>query len=271
NGNDIEVGERILKQEIKNEYDVIFVGGTAATISAKNALYGTAQKVVFGAPTDPVGIGVIKDFPSRPPANFTGVCYPVPVKARLRFVRQLLPQAKTLGVIYADMPQSHSYNRWLKEIVATEPEFKDLNIIFQPIPLVTGEEGDKEMAQTAIKYIKELDPRVDAFLKPCDQMGTRKHFSEVVYQYATKPLIGITRDDVMANWGATATMYPSHKSIGAQAARMIKAIFAGQPLSEIMPEWPKEFGLAFDMNKVKQFKITVPIFMLEIAGPDIIK
>ncbi|MCX8043651.1 MAG: hypothetical protein N3B18_05920 [Desulfobacterota bacterium] len=270
-GNDIKEGERILKSELKNEYDVIFVGGTAATISAKNVLYGSKQKVVFGGPTDPIGIGVIKDFESNPEANFTGVCYPVPVKARLRFVKQLMPHVKTLGLIYADMPQSHSYNRWIKELLEKDPEFKDIKVIFQPVPLVTGEEGDKAMAHAAINYIKELDSKVDAFIKPCDQMGTRRHYSAVVYQYATKPLIGITKDDVMDNWGATATMYPSHKSIGVQAARMIKELFEGKPVSAIIPEWPKEFGLAFDLTKAKRFGVTVPIFMLEIAGHNIVK
>jgi len=272
-GNDAKEGARILRDELKaNRYDVILVGGTVATIAAKNLLLGDLkQRVVFASPTDPVGIGVIKDFNSKPFANFTGVCYPVPPKARLKFIKQLLPKARTLGLIYADMPQSHSYNQWLKELLAKDPEFKGLKVIFRPVPLVTGENGDRLMAEAAIPLIRELDPQVDAFIKPNDQMGTRRQFAEVVYQTASKPLIGITKDDVMGDWGATAVVYPSHTSIGEQAARMVKALFQGKSIADIKPEWPKKYGFAVDLPKAKQFQITVPVEILQLAGDNIVK
>ncbi len=270
-GNDIKGGEHILNDELKNPYDVVFVGGTAATISAKNALYGKTQRVVFGSPTDPIGIGVIKDFNSRPVANFTGVCYPVPVKTRLKFLKRLMPKAKTFGLIYADMPQSHSYNRWLDNLLKNDPEFKDIKIIYRSVPLVTGENGDKAMAANSKKHIQELDSKVDAYIKPCDQMGTRSNFSEVVFNTSKKPLIGLVKDDVMGKWGATATIYPSHESIGSQAAVMIKALFEGKKVGDILPEWPRKYGVAVDLQKAKQFGIDVPVEVLQIAGENIVR
>ncbi|MCX8069145.1 MAG: hypothetical protein N2738_01440, partial [Thermodesulfovibrionales bacterium] len=270
-GNDVAQGEKLLTQEVKNNYDVIFVGGTAATISAKKALYGKSQPVVFASPTDPVGIGVIKDFKSSPQANFTGVSYPVPVKARLKFVRQLMPNAKTFGLIYADMPQSHSYKAWLEELLKTDPEFKDIKIIFRAVPLVKGEQGDVEMAKASEKHIKELDSMVDAYLKPCDQMGTRRNFTETVYRVSKKPLIGLVKDDVMGNWGATAVIYPSHDSIGEQAARMIKDIFEGKKVKDIIPQWPQKYGFAVDLKKATQFKINVPVEILQLAGENVVR
>lgn len=272
-GNDAREGERILRAEIRNDrYDVIFVGGTAATISAKNVLLGDmSQRVVFAAPTDPIGIGVIKDFTSRPFANFTGVCYPVPPRARLKFVKRLLPNARTLGLIHADMPQSHSYNKWLEDLMVRDPEFKGWKIIFRAVPLITGENGDRLMAETAIPHIRELDRQVDAFIKPNDQLGTRRLFAEMVYKTATKPLIGITKDDVMARWGATAVIYPSHASIGEQAARMIGKLFEGQNVADIPPEWPRTYGFAIDLAKTRRFAITVPVELLQLAGDNIVK
>ncbi|MCX7822547.1 MAG: hypothetical protein N2260_03770 [Syntrophobacterales bacterium] len=269
-GNDIEYGERILHREVENNYDVIFVGGTAATVSANRALYGKEQPVVFGSPTDPVGIGVIRDFKTPPQANFTGVSYPVPVRARLKFVKQLMPGAKTFGFIYADMPQSHSYRAWLEDLLKNDPEFRDIKIIFKSVSFVKGETGDILMAEEAGKYIEELDPLVDAYIKPCDQMGTRRNFSEVVYRISRKPLIGLVKDDVMGGWGATAVVYPSHESIGYQAARMIKDIFRGKKVRDILPEWPRTYGFAVDLVKAKQFGIVVPVEILQLAGENII-
>ena len=272
-GNDARAGERILRDELKKDrYDVIFVGGTVATISAKNVLLGNMdQRVVFAAPTDPVGIGVIKDFASPPFANFTGVCYPVPPRARFKFIRRLLPSARTLGLIYADMPQSKSYNKWVQDLIASDPEFKQLKILFRAVPLITGENGDKRMAESAVAHISELDSQVDAFIKPNDQMGTRRQFAEVVYKTATKPLIGITKNDVMDGWGSTAVIYPSHASIGEQAAQMIQALFEGKNIAEIPPEWPRKYGFALDLPKTRQFKISVPVELLQLAGENIIK
>lgn len=270
-GNDIKAGERILTQEVAKSYDVVFVGGTAATISAKNILFGTSQRVVFGSPTDPVGIGVINDFVSKPNANFTGVCYPVPVKTRLRFLKSLMPKAKIFGLIYADMPQSHSYNKWLENLLKNDPEFKGIKLLLRPVPLVTGENGDRHMAANAKRFIHELDAVVDAYIKPCDQMGTRRHFSEVVYATSKRPLIGLVKDDVMGRWGATAVIYPSHESIGIQTAKMIKGLFEGKRINEITPEWPQKYGVAVDLRKAKQFGLDIPVEVLQMAGENIVR
>ena len=272
-GNDVGKGERLLRDELsRDRYDVIFVGGTVATISAKNVLLGDmSQRVVFGSPTDPVGIGVIRNFTSKPFANFTGICYPVPPRARFKFIKRLLPKARTFGLIHADMPQSLSYNKWVQDLVAHDPEFRGMKILFRAVPLITGENGSELMAAAAIPHIRELDSQVDAFIKPNDQMGTHRQFAEVVFKTATKPLIGLTQDDVMDRWGATAAIYPSHLSIGEQAARMIKDLFQGKTIAEIPPEWPKTYGFAVDLPKTRQFKITVPVELLQLAGENIIK
>ena len=268
--NDARRGEQLLRERVKEGYDVIFVGGTVATIAAKQALYGQKQAVIFAAPTDPIGIGVIDAFDRAPNANFTGICYPVPVKARLRFIKRLLPHAKTLGLIYANMPQSQSYNRWLQTLLSEDPEFADLKILFRPVPFITGENGDQAMANLAIPLIQELDSQVDAFIKPNDQLGTRRPFSEVVYRHASKPLIGIVKDDVMGHWGATAVVYPSHTSIGEQAARMIKALLEGQPINALPAEWPQKYGFALDLAKTKHFGMTVPVELIILAGDNIV-
>ena len=93
----------------------------------------------------------------------------------------------------------------------------------------------------------------------------------MVYANATKPLIGLGRKDVMLGWGATMVIYPSPVSMGRQAARMIKELFTGRDIKKIIPEWPKEYGLAFDLDKTAEFGIKVSIEYLEMAGEDVIK
>jgi putative ABC transport system substrate-binding protein len=270
-GNDEERGAALLAAETAWHPEVVYVGGTLATLSAKRVLFGSNQPVVFAAPTDPIGMGVIDDFATPPKANFTGVCYPVPIKARFRFIHQLLPQARRFGLIYADMPQSHSYNAWIRQLLAEDPTFKGMEVIFRPVPMVTGEAGDQQMAALAIPIIKALDGEVDAFISPHDQMGSRMAFAELIARHASKPLIGIVRNDVMEGWGATATVYPSHESIGLQAAGMIRDIFEGKPVAQVEPQWPARYGYALDLPKIRHFGIKVPVGMLQLAGRNIVK
>ncbi len=271
-GNDVKEGERILNEEVKSNYNVIYVGGTVATMSAKNVLFGkNDQHVVFAGVVDPVGVGVIKNFTSKPEANFTGVSVPLPVKSRLRFVKQLMPKVKTFGFIHADMPQSVSYNHWIQDLISSDPEFKDMKIIFRAVPLIKGEDGDRLMAESAMNHVKELDPIVDAYIKSYDQLGARKNFSEMFYANSKRPLIGTVKDDVMGRWGATAVIYPIGDSTGEQAGTMIKTLFQGGKIADITPEWPKKFGFAVDLPKTRQFDIKVPVEILQLAGENIIK
>jgi putative ABC transport system substrate-binding protein len=271
-GNDINKAENILRQELPKNYDVIFSNGTVVTQAAKKVAWGNARhRFVFAAVTDPVGLGVIEDFINPPKANFTGVCYPVPAISRLKFVRYIFPKAITIGLIYSDMPQGHSYRKWMEAALLEEPSLKGIKIIFRMVPLIKGDiKGQQMMTELARKYVLELDPLVDVFLSPNDQMAAEQSFPRMVYKTATKPLVGISRKDVMEGWGATISMYPSELSAGRQCAAMIKKIFTGDDIAAIIPQWPKENGIAIDLRKARHFGISIPIQVIEMAGDDII-
>jgi len=269
--NDVALGEAILREHLSDGYDVICLNGTVPTIAAKNVAYGDFRyKFVFASVTDAVGVGVIDAFNTTPKANFTGVSCPVPVEERFCFVRRLMPQVKTIGLIYADMPQSHSYRRWVEDLVANDPEFSDLTVVFRQVELVTGEGGNWVMAEKAKEFVRELNPLVDVFLSPSDQMGAQQHFPRAVYETATKPLIGLARDDVMAGWGATASMFTSSRSMGLQSGKMIVELFEGTDIRDIVPEEPANSGIAIDLRKTERFGIAVPDELIEQAGDNII-
>ena len=102
-------------------------------------------------------------------------------------------------------------------------------------------------------------------------MGVQEYFSRMVYENATKPLVGLGKESVMKGWGAAMVIYPSSHSMGRQAARMIKQLLEGKSIKEIYPEWPKENGFAFDLNKTAKFGIKVPVEYIELAGENIVK
>ena len=262
--------KRAWLQEQSKNYDVVFVNGTVATLNFKEFAYGNNKfKFVFGAVTDPVGVGVIDNFESAPKANFTGVCYPVKVEERLRFIQKVMPNAKNIGLIYADMPQSHSYVKWVEAALKLD-EFKDLKFHFRKVDFVKSEGGHKRMTLLAKKHVKELDSKVDVFISPNDQMGVQEPFAKMVYETATKPLIGLGKKDVMQNWGATMSIYPSLEGAGNQIGKMIAKILKGAEVKEIIPQWPS-FGVAFDLKKAKKLGFKIPADMVEKAGADVVR
>ncbi len=271
-GNDRARAEALLAEELPRRYDVVVINGTVAAMAAKAVAFGSPEhRFVFACVTDPVGLGLIDGFDRPPKANFTGVCFPVPVASRLKFVLDLMPGVRTIGMVCSDMPQSVSYRRWLEEALKTDRQLSNLKLMIRTVELIPGEDGTRRMAEAAESHVRELDPLVDVHLSPNDQLGMERAFAETVWRVATKPLIGIGRRDVVEGWGATMSIYPSDAGAGRQCARMIRQLLEGVPMRDIPPQWPRENGFAFDLSKTARFGITVPIPLLELAGENVVR
>jgi putative ABC transport system substrate-binding protein len=180
-----------------------------------------------------------------------------------------MPHAKRIALVYADMPQSHSYRQWVEDAL-TLPEFSQLEVIFQEVEFVRSEGGHKRMAMLAREHIARMTSQVDAIMSPNDQMGVRAPFARMVMESADKPLVGLGRRDVMENWGATMAIFPSMIQSGKLAARMIKDLIEGKSIKEIIPRWPPT-GYAFDLTKAKRFGLTIPDELIQRAGEDVIR
>lgn len=269
-GNSEGMAKRAWLEEKDNHYDVIFLIGTVAAHYYYQFEGSSSQKkFVFGAVTDPIGLGLIDEFNTPPKSNITGICYPIKIAERLRFLQRTMPEARNIGFVYSDMVQSQSYQRWIEKALLND-EFKHLTFHFRKVPFVKGEEGHMRMTRLAEQFIRELDPEVDVFLSPNDQMGVQEPFAEMVWHTATKPLIGLGRLDVMEGWGATMSIFPSMTKTGKQLALMISRILTGTPVQQIPATWP-ESGMAFDLQKIEKFNISIPDEMLLKAGENIIR
>jgi len=246
--------------------DLVFVLGTvAAQAFVPVARSAPEARFVFASVTDPAGIGLIEGFGTPPKANITGVAAVVPVKQRLQFVRRVLPSVRTIGLIYGDMPQSISYRHWIEELLASDPEFHDLKVLFRKVDFIPGDNGTARMAQLAVLDAQELDGQVDAFLAPCDQMGVNPAFANGLTAVITKPLIGLLRPEVAEHWGAAMAIYTSSPGVGRQAAQIIARLLEGAPISAVPAEPAKEIGVAFDWDQIKRFGIQVPQDLVDQA------
>ncbi len=270
--NDSYLAKEYLPQAVIQKPDVIFLNGTVISRTAYQMYLNAAGvKFVFACVSDPIGENLINGFEIPPHNNFTGVSYPVAVKSRLQFIKEVFPHVKKIALLHADMPQAHSYQKWVRELVKNEPEFSDYQIIYRVVPLITGEGSQEKMARLMIPHILELNASVDLFVAGNDQLGISEPFNRIVGKYASKPFNPLTKEAVMKGWGGVAAIYPSSESMGIQSAYMIMKLFKNVELKKIPAEQPRLNGFAFNVNKAKKFGIKIPIKFMELAGNNIIQ
>ncbi|MBU0956163.1 MAG: hypothetical protein KKI09_12105 [Spirochaetes bacterium] len=258
-GNSAEFMKRVQALEAGriDQYDAIVLNGTIALIAARDLWYGTAGKnCLFMNVTDPVGLGVLNDLSGPPKGNFSGVSYPVPIRERLRFLQRILPEARRIGYLYADMPQSWSYNQWLDDIMA-EPEFRDLQLVSRKVDFVAGENGSMRMAVVAAELAAQMNDTVDVFLAPNDQLGVNVEFSRRLSRVVSKPIVALGYQEGAVRSGALFSVYPDTVKAGRRVADMLQLLFSGADIKSIYPE-QAPYDYILDRVQVQRFGITVP-------------
>ena len=83
---------------VKGDYPIIYTLGTQSTQEIFNLTKD--KNIIFGAVTDPVAAGFFKDNLSSPIANITGTQDLWPYPAQFDLIQALLPNLKTIGIIY---------------------------------------------------------------------------------------------------------------------------------------------------------------------------
>ncbi len=84
---------------VSKDVDMICAIATVSATSAYNAAMKTDIPVIYTAITDPVAAGLASE-DGTPVGNVTGTSDKLPVEAQLQMIREILPDAKTIGILY---------------------------------------------------------------------------------------------------------------------------------------------------------------------------
>ena len=96
---DMAVAAQIAVNFVGKNYDLIMAIATPAAMHAYNAARDTEIPVIYTAISDPIAAG-LADQAGNSLANITGTSDALPVEAQLKMIREILPQAKKLGILY---------------------------------------------------------------------------------------------------------------------------------------------------------------------------
>jgi putative ABC transport system substrate-binding protein len=207
--------------------------------------------IVFTAVTDPVGAGIVTD-PEAPTGNVTGVSDMLPVEPHIELIKAIVPDAKTVGVIYnAGESNSVFLIKAEKEAAAKAG-----------IEIVDATASNSSEVQAAAQ---SLVGRVDAISVLTDNTAVSALESIIKIAEQNKiPLISGDTDSVKR--GAVAAYAFDYEDLGKQAGYQAAEILSGTPIKDIPVEYAKNLQLSINEKAAKAMGVTIPTDLVDKAA-----
>lgn len=211
----------------------------AITTPSAQAAFQSVKEVpvIFSAVTDPKGAGLEAK-------GITGVSDMTPIKKQLELLKKLLPNAKTVGMVYNTGEQNSVVQVEMAKTIA-----KDLGLEI----VSTGVSNTNDMPQAIDQVLSKSDvfyAHVDNSLATAFTLLAEKASS------ANIPIIGAVEDYVKN--GALATDGIDNYDIGYQTGLMAAKILKGENIDNLPIETVANTKLIISKKVVAQFKIAVP-------------
>ncbi|HKB23524.1 MAG TPA: ABC transporter substrate-binding protein [Methylomirabilota bacterium] len=234
----------LINELVASRVDVLVTAGTPATLAVKKAT--TAIPLVMVAVADPVGDGIVASL-ARPGGNITGVssiALDLDGK-RLELLRELLPNAVAIGVVWN--PANASHPAVLDRVrVAAEA----LRLKIHLVPARTSE----ELADAFGAIAKE---RADAVVVLADRLilHHRARMMALALQYR---LPGMYVYQELVEAGGLVSFGPNYVDIHRRAAVYVDKILKGAKPADLPVEQPTTFELAINLRTAKALGVTIP-------------
>lgn len=233
--------------------DLILAIATPAASSVVNEAkeQGSDVPILFTAVTDPIDAKLI-DSNENPGGNVTGTNDMNPIDKQISLVKQLVPNAKKLGIIYT----GSETNSELQANVAKSEALKlGLTVEIKTIQSV----NDLQLVAN------QLAANVDALYIPTDNpiagsMGTIK---DVVLEHKIPAIVGESNQVVN---GGSITYGLSYYNLGKETAQMaVQILKDGKKPSEIPSKGLSNSELVINKKQLEAIGITIPASLLEQA------
>lgn len=238
---DMATASSIAQKFASDDLDLILGVATPTSQAVVKAV--TDTPIVFTAVTDPVGAGLVSNA-EAPDANVTGVSDLLPMGPTIDLIKQVVPEIKTLGVMY-NAGESNSVFLVDEQKKAAEAA---------GITVVEATAANSSEVKAAAD---SLVGRVDAISVLTDNTVVSALESVVKVAQENKiPLFAGDTDSVKR--GAVAAYAFDYKDLGVQAGHMAADILAGKAISEIPVQYAEKLQLSVNEAAAEATGITLP-------------
>lgn len=238
---DSAINENISQQLVSEKVDLLF---GISTLSAQSLYNATKDiPILITAVTDPVGAGVVESL-EKPETNVTGTTDDIDIKVQFQLIKDLLPEAKKVGILYTSSEQNSEVQVKKAEEVAEEFGFEIIK---------GGVTGTNDVAAVT----ESIVDKVDVIYVPTD--NTVVASLPVVYDRTIDkkiPIIGSERGQVED--GALATEGIDYKQLGFKTGEMAVKILNGEKPETMAIEKADKLDLIVNEETLEKLGIELP-------------
>lgn len=243
--------DTIAKQFVSDDVDLIYSIATNASQAAINATGGTDIPVVFNAVTDGVEAKLVTSN-EKPGGNVTGVSDAAPLEKQLEMIREFLPEAKKIGMIYNIGEVNGKLQVKQVEKLASKYNFKIVK---------KGVSATTEIATAA----EQLAGDVDCIYNITDNMVVSATAS-ITDKANAKNIPVFAAEDGQMKAGLLASDSISYEKLGEQAGSVAYDILVnGKKAGDIPVETAKDTTLYINKKVAEQLGIKIPDSLAERA------
>lgn len=225
---------QIIAQEFNSKSDIVVAISTPSAQAAVNNIKD--KPIFFSAITNPESAGVLAE-------NVTGVSDRSPVKKQVELIKELLPEAKKIGIVYNTSEQNSFY---LTDEFKREAEKNGY------VVLIKGITNVNEIASA----LDTILPEIDALYTTIDNTIASTYPLIIdKAKKANKPVIGATKSYV--DQGALASEGISDYKVGYQTGEMVVRYLKGEDIKNMKFEVVRESERYINKEVAKNFKIIV--------------
>ena len=232
--------------------DILVVLSTPIAQSAKNIIKDIP--VIFADVTDPRSAGLISTDPN---SNITGASDKQDLLLMLKFAKQLLPMAKTVGVLYST---GEANDISMVNMLNKAAALTGIKVIAVPV----------EHTRDIVVRMKLFKDRVD-FIYTGSSGAIQASLPAIVsiVESMNLPLFNFNSEEVITH-NALASYGVSHKQVGANAAKIIHQVLHGEKPGTIPVIYPERADHAGFISKKRASRIGLDI-PKGIAGVTIVE
>lgn len=238
---DIGTSVQIAKRFVGLSPDLILVIGTPTA----QAVARSTNKIpiVFGGIADPLSAGLVTDM-SHPGANITGTRSFTPVEPQFDLIRQILPNAKRIGILSnpAEANSRAAVDAFVK--VGSERGYQFVR------EMITS-------SSETLSAASNLAGKVDAIYVPTDSTVVSAMESVVKVSLSNKiPLF--TAETAGVNRGALASVGLDWTEIGMDTGAIAARVLSGEKPGDIAVEPASKVSLRLNAKTAKAIGVTLP-------------
>jgi ABC-type uncharacterized transport system substrate-binding protein len=234
---------------VRTKVDVIVTGSVQQTLVAKKTT--STVPIVMAITIQPVAFGLIASL-SRPGGNVTGLTGdvgPEIVAKRLEILKQVVPQARRIGILLDPAYPWPDSNRRAEDEAA-----KQLGVMIERIDIASVGDFERAFAEIDARHIEGLTINAAALL-----FGNRVRMTALVAKNRL-PAVYSQREFVDA--GGLISYGVSAADLFRRAASYVDRILKGANPADLPVEQPTKFELVINLKAAKAFGLTIPQSLL---------